>query len=216
MRLPCMKLLWMWPNLLLTAIRLAHSVSPQISRLARGEMRWCRLICRSTVTVRTQRRPQGGSQFVFCLCLVAASFDKRWAVRQVEWSCSTEKSPGLLHISYVGIQPNLLDSLLWFSIWKGPYYCQFQIYICVCIFIYSFWTWISLHISHLLHLWLCLGTILVTGRQLATASGGRQLPVQCTSTTRTQKDICRGITMTTSLTLWTERLDSAQWHRKAN
>lgn len=79
-----------------------------------------------TVTVRTQRRPQGGSQFVFCLCLVAASFDKRWAVGQVEWSCSTDKSPGLLHISDVcirldsqdrtglGFSKCWLHTLLWF------------------------------------------------------------------------------------------------------
>lgn len=111
--LPCTKLIWTHPNSLLTAIRLAHSLSPEIFSLARGEIRCCRLICRDTVTVRTQRRPQGGSQFVFCLCLVAASFDKRWAVGQVEWSCFTDKSPGLLHISDVCIQLDLQDRTDW-------------------------------------------------------------------------------------------------------
>lgn len=208
MWLPRTKLIWTHPNSLVTTIRLAHSVSPEISSLARVEIRCCRLICRDTVTVRTQRRPQGSSRFVFCLCLVAASFDKREAVGRVEWSCSTDKWPGPLYISYAGIQLDLqdqtvLDSLLCFTIWKGvPLSSISNIKMFICIW---FWpsalnnksdltvtqisvclTWMSLHLHYLLHLWFWTGTTFVTGQLLPLARGGRWLLVQCSNTTPTQ------------------------------
>lgn len=41
------------------------------------------------------------SLFSVCVWLLRP-FDKRWAVGQVEWRSSTDKSPGRLQISYVG------------------------------------------------------------------------------------------------------------------